>query len=75
MESRRKMSTEWLESFHALLGALEVLLEMTTPVQSIAERGTFEVHLNHLGGNLILATVAHSSDILGSHQSLVESLL
>jgi hypothetical protein len=33
------------------------------------------VHHNLLGGNCILATVAHNSHILGLHQSLVVNLV
>jgi len=52
-----------------------VRLEMTAHVLRIAEGGTFEVHHILLGGNQMLATMAHNSDILGSHQSLVVSLV
>ena len=50
-------------------------LEMTAPVRGIAEGGTFEVHHNLLGGNHMLATMAHNSDILGLHQCFVVSLV
>jgi len=52
-----------------------VRLEMMALVLQIAEEGIFEVHHNLLGGNHILATMAHNSDILGLQQSLVESLV
>jgi hypothetical protein len=52
-----------------------VHLEMTAHVLPIAEGGTFEVHHILLGGKQMLATMAHNSDILGSHQTLVVSLV
>jgi hypothetical protein len=55
--------------------ALEVHLEMMAHVLQIAEGGTFEVHHILLGGKQMLAMMAHNSDILGSHQSLVVSLV
>ena len=50
-------------------------LEITVHVLSIAGGGTFEVHDILLGRNHMLATMAHNSDTLGSHRSLVVSLV
>jgi len=72
---KRKRSAGCLDCFQAVLEAHEVLLEMTAHVLWIAEGGTFEVHHIFLDGNHMLATMAHNSDILGSHQSLVVSLV
>jgi len=72
---KQKRSAEWLDWFEAVLQALEVRLEIMAHVLWIAEGGTFEVHHIVLGGNRILATVAHNSDFLGLHQSLVVHLV
>jgi len=70
------MLADWPECFPLVLEALQVRLEIMAPVLWIAERGPFEVHHNHLGWSRILATMAHSSDILGlHHQSLVASIV
>jgi len=66
---------KWLDSLQVVLDALEVRLEMTAHVLWIAEGGSFEVHHILLGGNHMLATMAHNSDMLGSHQSLVVHLV
>jgi len=68
------MSAEWLDCFEAVLQALKVRLEMMANVLSIAEEGIFEVHNNRLGGNHMLAKMAHITDILGLHQCLVVRL-
>jgi len=64
------MSAEWLDCFQVVLESLQVHLQMTAQVQWTAEGGLFEVHHNRLGGNHMLATMAHISDILGLHQRL-----
>jgi len=66
---------EWLYCFEAVLEALEVHLGMTAHVLWIVEGGTFEVHHNLLGGNHMLAMMAHNSDILGLQQCMVVSLV
>jgi len=75
-ESRRTLLADWLDWLLPVLEADEVRLDMTAPVQWIAEGGTFEVHHNHLGGSRMVAMMAHNSDIIGlHHQSLVASLV
>jgi hypothetical protein len=59
----------------AVLEALKVLLELTAHVLQIAGGGTFEVHHVLRGGNHMLPTMAHNSDILGLPLSLVVSLV
>jgi len=75
IELRRKRSAESQDCVEAVLVALDVCLEMTTPALWIAEGGTFEVHHILLGGNCILATMAYNSDMLGLPLSLVVSLV
>jgi len=75
VQERQKMSAEWLDCFHAVLEALQVPLVMSAHVPWIAEWGIFQVHHNLLGGNHMLAMMAHNSDILGLHQSSVVSLV
>jgi hypothetical protein len=71
----RKRSGKRLDCFPAVLEVLEVGLGMTAHVLGIAEGGTFQVHHILLAGNHMLATMGHNSDIPGSPQTLVVSLV
>jgi len=64
------MYPTWQISFQGVLRVLEMHQEMLALVLCTVERGRFEVHYHHLGGWHILATVAHISNILGSHWCL-----
>jgi len=75
MELTPKKSAEWLDCFEPVLEVLEVWLQMMAPSLGIAEVRTFEVHLNLVGGNCILATMVYNSDMLKSPLSVVVSLL
>jgi hypothetical protein len=55
--------------------ALEVHLEMTAPVEWIAEGGTFEIHHHLHGGHHIFPTITHNPDIFVLYQRLVVSLV
>jgi len=50
---------------------LEVYLEMTSLVVRTVDRGIFETHSHHLGGDHILHLVAHNMEILGLHWCFV----
>ena len=69
------MSAEWVHCFEMVLEALKVRLEVMSPVLWIPKGESFVVYHNLLGGCLILATMAHNSENLGLHQSLVPILL
>ena len=60
-----KMLADWLDGVPAVLQALSVHLEMMALVLESAEGGTFETHHYYHGGDHILATVAHTLDIIG----------
>jgi hypothetical protein len=69
------MFAKCLDSFEVMPDALQVRLEMSVPVLSIADGETFEVHHNLLGGNRILATTAHYLHMFALQLSLVGSLV
>jgi hypothetical protein len=69
------MLAESLYCFEGVLEALEMHLEIMAQDLELAEEGTFEVHHNLLGGNHMLAIMAHNLDIHAVHLCLVVSVV